>query len=144
MTLQILAPGAVLALWSLIMLGWLAVTRVPGMTKAGINAKNAPVGGRGIDLEPVLPMKTNWISHNYTHLMEQPTIFYPVIVILALVGQGDGWNLHLAWGYVGLRIIHSLWQALVNITPIRLLIFLLATTCLLILSINAVRATLAL
>lgn len=143
MNSPILAPAAVLVLWSLIMLFWLAVTRLPAMSKAGIDLKTAPPGGRGIDLEPVLPAKLNWISHNYTHLMEQPTLFYAVVGILALAGGGTCiLNVSLAWGYVGLRIVHSLWQALINVTSIRFLIFLLSTACLLILAINAVRATL--
>lgn len=142
MNSPILAPAAVLVLWSLIMLFWLAATRLPAMSKAGIDLKTAPPGGRGIDLEPVLPAKFNWISHNYTHLMEQPTIFYAAVVILALSEAGSGLNLTLAWAYVGLRIVHSLWQALVNVTSIRFLLFLLSTACLLVLAINAVRVTL--
>lgn len=142
MNSPILAPAAVLVLWSLIMLFWLAATRLPGMAKVGINLKTAPPGGRGIDLEPALPAKVNWISHNYTHLMEQPTLFYATVGILALAGAGSGLNLTLAWGYVGLRIVHSLWQALVNITSIRFLLFLLSTACLLTLAINAVCVTL--
>ncbi len=138
----ILAPAAVLVLWSLIMLTWVAATRFPGMIKSGIDLKALPPGGRGVDLESVLPAKINWISHNYTHLMEQPTLFYAIVGILALAGHGGGINTTLAWAYVGLRIIHSLWQALVNITMIRLAIFLVSTLCLLALSINAVRATL--
>ena len=142
MNSPILAPAAVLVLWSLIMLLWMAAVRFPGMSKAGIDLKAAPPGGRGIDLEPMLSAKANWLSHNYTHLMEQPTIFYAAVAILALSGAGDGINATLAWAYVGLRIIHSLWQALVNITAVRFLIFLIATICLFALAINAVRATL--
>ena len=142
MNSPILAPAAVLVLWSLVMLFWLAVTRLPAMSKAGIDLKTAPPGGRGIDLEPVLPAKLNWISHNYTHLMEQPTLFYAVVGILALAGAGSGLNLTLAWGYVWLRIAHSLWQSLINVTSIRFLIFLLSTICLFTLAINAVCATL--
>ena len=131
-----------LVLWSLVVLVWLAAKRLPGMAKVGIDLKTAPPGGRGIDLEPVLPARLNWISHNYTHLMEQPTLFYAVVGILALAGAGSGTNLTLAWAYVGLRIVHSLWQALINVTSVRFLIFLVSTLCLLVLSINAVRATL--
>jgi uncharacterized MAPEG superfamily protein len=141
MNSPILAPAAALVLWSLLMLVWLAVTRLPAMGKAGIDLKTAPPGGRGVDLEPVLPAKLNWISHNYTHLMEQPTLFYAVVGILALSGQGAGMNVTLAWAYVGLRIVHSLWQALVNVTAIRFLIFLISTICLFALAVNAVRAT---
>lgn len=142
MNSPILAPAAVLILWSIIMLVWLALTRLPAMAKAGIDLKTAPPGGRGIDLEPVLPAKLNWISHNYTHLMEQPTLFYAVVGILAIAGAGSGINATLAWGYAGLRIVHSIWQALVNITSIRFLLFSLSTICLLILAINALRVTL--
>src|SRR3546814_17666586 len=80
MSESILAPGAVLALWTLIMLVWVAATRFPAMAKAGIDVKAAPPGGRGADLETVLPPNVNWKSHNYTHLLEQPTLFYAVIV----------------------------------------------------------------
>ena len=49
---NLLAPGAVLVLWTLIMLIWVAATRFPAMAKAGIDVKAAPPGGRGADLEP--------------------------------------------------------------------------------------------
>jgi uncharacterized MAPEG superfamily protein len=143
-TLEILAPGAILILWSVVMLGWLAATRLPAMSKIGMDLKNAAPGGRGADIDPNVPPSVAWKSHNYAHLMEQPTIFYPAIIILALTGAGTGLNLYLAWGYVVFRIIHSLYQALVNKVSVRFVIFLLSTVCLAGLAVNAVRATLAL
>ncbi|MEY2926459.1 MAG: hypothetical protein RL367_936 [Pseudomonadota bacterium] len=137
----ILGPAAVLVLWSLIMLVWTAGTRLPAMAKTGIDLKAAPPGGRGADLEAILPASVNWKSHNFSHLMEQPTLFYAVVAILALASQGGGLNTTLAWGYVGLRIAHSLWQALVNTIPVRFTLFLVSTLCLFALAINAVRAT---
>lgn len=68
------------------MMVWLAATRLPGMAKAGIGLKTAPPGGRGIDLESVLPTRVNWVSHNYTHPLEQPTLCDAVAGILALSG----------------------------------------------------------
>jgi hypothetical protein len=141
MTLQILAPAAVLVVWSLVMLLWMAATRLPAASKANLDIKT---GGRGQDIDPQLSPNIAWKSHNYTHLMEQPTIFYPTIIILAMTGAGTGWNLNLAWGYVVLRIIHSLYQSLVNKVMIRFAIFLAATICLIILAINALLVTLAL
>ena len=85
MNLNVLAPAAVLALWSLIMLFWMVMVRAPAMKKAGINlAEPLPGGRRGIDLEPLLPDSVNWKAHNYEHLHEQPTVFYVVLVLLAL------------------------------------------------------------
>jgi uncharacterized MAPEG superfamily protein len=138
----ILAPAAVLVLWSLIMLLWMAGTRFPGMAKSGMDLKSAAPGGRGVDLEAVLPPNINWKSHNYTHLMEQPTLFYAVVGILALTGASGGLNTQLAWAYVILRIVHSLWQALINTVAIRFSLFLVLTICLFVLAINAVRVTL--
>ncbi len=142
MSENLLAPGAVLALWTLIMLVWVAVTRFSAMAKAGIDLKAAPPGGRGADLEDVLPPLTNWKSHNYTHLVEQPTIFYAVIIFLHLSGGSTDLTRGLAWAYVVLRIVHSLWQSTVNRIPVRFTIFALATLCLVALSLLAVIATL--
>lgn len=136
----IFAPAIALVLWSLVMLGWLAITRLPAMSKAGLNL-NRLVGSRGANLEGVIPDRANWKSHNYTHLMEQPTIFYVTVVILGVIGAGDGVNLQLAWAYVTLRIAHSLVQALWNRVTVRFLLFCASTLALLLLAINAARAT---
>jgi hypothetical protein len=141
MQAQILAPAAVLVVWTLIMLIWTAATRLPAMKKTGMDLKTAPPGGRGQNLEGVLPDTVNWKSHNYSHLVEQPTIFYATVVILALMGAG-ALDVLLAWAYVALRIVHSLWQALVNRVPVRFAIFALASMCLVVLAVRAVMATL--
>lgn len=141
MQAQILAPAAVLVLWSLIMLFWTAATRLPAIEKIAGGIKNTKPGGRGQDLEGVLPDKINWKSHNYAHLMEQPTIFYPAVIIIAMMGGGS-LDVLLAWVYVGLRMIHSVYQATVNVVRIRFLIFLMATMALLTLAVRAVMATL--
>jgi hypothetical protein len=111
------------------------------MSQAGLDLSRA-VGSRGANLEGVLPDRVNWKSHNYTHLMEQPTLFYATVIILGVTGVGDGINLTLAWAYVGLRIVHSIVQATWNRVSIRFTIFCLATTALLLLAINAARVTL--
>ena len=136
MNSPILAPAAMLVLWSLVVLAWMAITRLPAMSKAGIDLRTL-VGGRGPDLQGVIPDQVNWVAHNYNHLMEQPTIFYASVVILALNGAGDGLNLSLAWVYVVLRVAHSLVQATFNRVAIRFSLFGLSTLALLILAVNA-------
>jgi hypothetical protein len=138
---SILAPAAVLVAWSLIMLLWLAGTRFPAIFKSGMDLKAAPPGGRGADLEAILPANVNWKSHNYTHLMEQPTIFYAAVLILAVAGAATPMLVNFAWGYTILRIIHSLYQATINVVMVRFAIFVLATICLLVLAVHAVLAT---
>ena len=141
-TPSILGPVAVLILWSLVVLTWVALTRFPAFARAGIDLRHAPRGARYVDVERGGGVKVNWVSHNYTHLMEQPTLFYAAVAILALAGEGAGINTNFAWAYVSLRIVHSLWQGLVNTIPIRISLFTLSTLCLWVLAINAVRATL--
>jgi hypothetical protein len=141
MQAQILAPAAVLVVWTLLMLAWTAVTRFGAMAKAGVDIRTAPPGGRGVNLDGVLPDQVQWKSHNYAHLVEQPTVFYATVVILAIVGAGAA-DVLLAWAYVAIRIVHSLWQATVNKIPVRFTLFLLATACLLVLAIHAIMATL--
>ncbi len=141
MLAQMLAPAAVLVLWSLIMMYWLAWARFPVLKGLGNDSKLARPGGRGQDLEDVAPAPTVWKSHNYTHLMEQPTIFYPTVVILALTGAG-AIDVLFAWIYVALRIVHSIWQATVNVVRIRFLLFIISSFALTILAVRAVIATL--
>ncbi|MBK8374362.1 MAPEG family protein [Sphingorhabdus sp.] len=137
----ILAPAAVLVAWSLVMLLWMAGTRFPAIFKSGMDLKASPPGGRGQDLEGILPANVNWKSHNYTHLMEQPTIFYAAVLILAVAGAATPMLVNVAWGYTILRIIHSVYQATINVVMVRFTIFVLATICLAVLAVNAVLAT---
>ena len=141
MQAEMLAPAAVLIAWSLVMLLWTAFTRFPALKKAGIDLANAKPGGRGQDLEGVLPDSVQWKSHNYAHLMEQPTLFYAVSVIIALLGAGAG-DVLVAWIYVSLRIVHSLWQATVNRLTVRFPLFVLGTVALAWLAIRAISLTL--
>ena len=140
--IPILAPPAVLVLWSLVMLLWMSATRFPAFAKAGLKVGEAEPGSRYVDVESMMPARVNWKSHNYTHLMEQPTIFYAAVLILALAGEGSGINLAFAWAYVAIRVVHSIWQATVNIISVRVTLFTLSTLCLWVLAINAVRTTL--
>jgi len=139
----LLAPAAVLILWTLLVMAWMVITRFSAFRTANIDLGKAKPGGRGQNLEGVLPDRVMWPSHNYAHLLEQPTLFYAVVVILALMGEASRINVALAWAYVGLRIIHSLWQIRVNLIPVRFLIFMLSSGVLIALAVRAVVAALA-
>ena len=136
----ILAPAAVLVVWSLLMLFWLAGTRLPAMSKLGVDMSKA-VGGRGVDIDPNVPPEVAWKSHNYAHLMEQPTIFYATIFIIAIAGAATPLLVSFAWAYVMLRVVHSVYQATINQVMVRFGIFMLSTLCLLVLAVHALLAT---
>tara|TARA_R110000751_G_scaffold2018_18_gene10516 strand:+ start:301759 stop:302196 length:438 start_codon:yes stop_codon:yes gene_type:complete len=135
-----LAPAAVLIAWSLLILFWMAFTRLPALSKAGGLGAAKP-GGRGQDLEGVIPDRINWKSHNYAHLMEQPTLFYAASVIIALLGA-TALDTVFAWIYVALRVVHSIWQATVNVVKIRFLLFIASTIALIYLAYRALALTL--
>ena len=137
--MDILKPMVVLAGWTMVMWLWMYATRIPAMSAAKIDA-NAMVGGTGKDLDVVLPPRVQWIAHNYNHLHEAPTVFYAVALTLAMVGKGDGLTATIAWFYVGLRIAHSLQQALSNRVVVRFGIFVLSSLTLIALVVQAARA----
>ncbi len=133
----ILAPVVALVAWTLLIMAWMAVTRFAAFKQMGLTVWTVPRGSRGANMEGQAPDQVMWKSHNYTHLHEQPTIFYAIALALALMDQGSGLNLLLAWGYVGLRILHSLFQTMVNIVAYQFAIFSLASLCLLGLTVQA-------
>jgi hypothetical protein len=133
----IIAPVVALVAWTLVMQVWMYAVRLPAMRRKGISLKGR-VGGRGGQLDGVVEDQVQWKAHNYNHLMEQPTLFYAIAIALALIGGGDIWiNVWLAWAYVGLRILHSLIQAITNVVRWRFLVFSLASFCLLGLTVHA-------
>ena len=134
----ILAPVVALVCWTLLMMLWMVLTRIPAMKRAGLSLGNAPAGSRGTNLDGVLDDGAQWKAHNYNHLMEQPTLFYAIALSLVLMGFNAPINAWLAWGYVGFRIAHSLVQATVNIVKFRFAMFFLSSLCLIGLAIHAV------
>jgi len=142
MVAPMIAPALALVIWSLVMLVWMAAVRMPALAKLKIDPEQAR-GGRGQDLDRILPREINWPAHNYVHLMEQPTIFYATVLAIAILGAGTPFTVGLAWAYVGLRVIHSIWQATVNSIPVRASLFFLSSLVLLVLAINGLIVALA-
>lgn len=136
---EILQPVVVLIAWTLVMWVWMIAARLPAMKAAGIDLGKL-TGGKGSDADKVLPPQAQWPSHNYNHLLEQPTIFYAVALVIALTGTGDGVNAMIAWGYVGLRIVHSIVQATFNRVSVRFALFVLSSLALVALTLHAAMA----
>ena len=128
----LLGPVVVLVAWSIAMFFWMAIARAPQL-----RGRKIPDGARGVDMERADPGRRNWPAHNYQHLMEQPTVFYAIVFALVLMGFDPPINVYLAWGYVGFRIVHSIFQSTVNVVPVRFLLFLGATLCLIGLTTHA-------
>ncbi len=133
----LILPVMLLAAWSMFMWLWMYITRIPAIIKARmIMDSNAP---RGEQMN-LLPPQVRWKADNYNHLMEQPTLFYAVVLGLVLSGLDGQSNQVLAWLYVGSRVIHSLIQAMTNIIKWRFSIFIVSSLFLIGLIVNGIRA----
>ena len=123
MQASMIAPVMALVAWSPVMWVWMYVQRIPVMQKAGIKPQDARFPG-SLD---VLPDAARQAADNYNHLMEQPTIFYAAALAIQAAGHADGMAAHLAWVYVGVRVLHSLLQVSLNLVPVRFLLFVAST-----------------
>jgi hypothetical protein len=131
---SMLAPVVALVAWTFVMWLWMYVTRIPAISKAKLRLD--PNEPRGAQMA-TLPPNVRWKADNYNHLFEQPTVFYPIAIVLALLGQGSALDLGLAWAYVALRVVHSVFQATVNKIEVRFVLFALSSLVLIALTVRA-------
>jgi hypothetical protein len=120
---SLLTPMLALIVWSLVIWIWMGATRIPAMRAAGMDPQDA---AHTSSLDS-LPSSARRVADNYNHLMEQPTIFYALVLYIVFKGHSDGLHITMAWAYVGLRVLHSLIQCTVNIVNLRFLVFVLST-----------------
>ncbi|MGB3723878.1 MAG: MAPEG family protein [Pacificimonas sp.] len=103
---------------TLVMFIWMYVTRLPAMTKAGIAPQDAAHPG-----SYQLPSRVARVADNYNHLFEAPALFYAIVIAIVVLGQADQMHVWCAWGYVIMRVAHSLVQATANIVMLRFALF---------------------
>lgn len=132
-----LATVVALAAWTFVIWFWMYATRIPAITRAKLRLDpNAPRG----EQMATLPPRVRWKADNYNHLFEQPTLFYAIAITLALLGKDHGLELILAWSYVGLRVMHSLVQTLLNKIELRFALFAISSLVLLVMTVRAALA----
>jgi hypothetical protein len=125
---DLLLPAIALAAWTFVMWAWMYVTRLPAIRRVGMKLDpNAPRGEQMASL----PAEVRWKADNYNHLFEQPTLFYPVVIIAALLPGSGSTDLALAWTYVVLRVVHSVFQATINRIEVRFVLFFVSSLVLL-------------
>ena len=122
-------PVLALVGWTFVMWVWMYVTRVPAIQSADIDMEELSRTGAPL----VMPAEVARVADNYNHLHEQPTIFYAVALVGALVAAADSWAVALAWLYVAVRVTHSLVQATRNPIFVRFMIFAFASVVLFVL-----------
>lgn len=129
-----LQPVVALVLWTFVMWAWMYVTRIPAIQRTGMKLDGHIPRGEQMNQ---LPAQVRWKADNYNHLFEQPTLFYAVALALAILGDATQLSLNLAWTYVGLRVVHSVFQATINKIEVRFVLFAISSLVLLALAIRA-------
>jgi len=117
----LLRPVAAMAGWTFAMEAWMYATRIPAISKYKVSTNPTKVKE---EMNTKIPPHIRFIADNFNHLHEQPTVFYAVAIALALAGDGHKYTEYGAWSYVGVRIVHSLFQSLVNKVEVRFPLFL--------------------
>ena len=112
----LLTPVFTLILWTFAITAIMAYGRVR-FTKDPQDAAHTR------DLKGMMPAWVERTADNYNHLFEQPVAFYVVTLSIALMNDIEPLMVQLAWGFVFVRIIHSLVQLTINIVLLRFAIF---------------------
>ncbi len=131
---QIIAPVIALVLWSFVMWAWMYATRIPAIVRNKLVYDPQRPNAEFLNQ---IPASARWKADNLNNLMEQPTLFYAVVLSLAILGVESGADVILAWAYVAIRVAHSLVQALVNIIALRFSLFVIGSLALLALTLRA-------
>jgi hypothetical protein len=131
-----LTPILALIIWTLIIWVWMYATRIPAMQNVKLDPESAIHPGA----LNILPVNARVVADNYNHLHEQPTIFYALAFYTHLAGAGDAANIWLAWGFVAIRIAHSLAQIIVKKVMVRFPLFVLAAIVLIVLAVRNLMA----
>ncbi len=122
--MDLIAPLAVQVILTLALLFAMAYFRV----KAIITREVRP---RDIALrQPNWPEKATRFANCFHNQLETPMLFYVLVILLIITKLADSAFLYLAWGFVGVRVIHAYSQVTKNFSNLRFYSFALAVTVL--------------
>jgi hypothetical protein len=129
-TSPILKPALALVVWTQVVMVWLYARRIPALEKLKAEGKfnlDKMSTATKDQFNAVVPAPARWVADNYTHLMEHPTIFYALTFYIDRANYGSPIMVKLAWGYVGLRVVHSFVQGCGNAIMVRFSVFISST-----------------
>ena len=89
------------------------------------------------ELRPRLSPRMRFITDTYNHRVEQPVLFYALVVYLHLSELADDLQVQMAWLYVLARVVHSLIHLTSNNVSARALTFVTATIILIAMILRA-------
>ena len=131
---QFLTPVLALILWTFVMWVVMYKRRIPAMNAL---SKDPQKFIDDPELWAKMPANATNAADNYNHLHEQPVIFYALMFYISLSQQADNIYMYFAWGYVGIRVVHSLVQITTNKVMHRFSLFALGSILLMAMGIRS-------
>lgn len=99
----IFLPVAALAVWTLIVQLQIPLRRFAASFARKVTAEDFKLGESAR-----VPANVTIANRAYMNLLEAPVLFYVACLVAFEAGKVDEIVVMLAWGYVGLRAVHSL------------------------------------
>ena len=130
--MDVLNPMLAMIAWSGCVVAMLMATRIPVVLKYWGKLQQAM---HSDEMRPKLPARMRYVTDNYNHLLEQPTLFYATVVYIHLAGTATALTVSLAWAYAATRVVHSVVQLSVNNVSWRAAVFALSSLILLVMII---------
>ena len=127
-----LTPALALIIWTLIMLMVMYKRRIPAMNAISKRTQDFIDDPK---LGEKMPAPARWAADNYNHLHESLTIFYALMFTIFLMDKVTPLALYCAWGFVIIRVIHSLVQITSNNVGVRFSLFLLSVVLLIVMAL---------
>jgi len=114
----ILWPMFGLALWTSLVLMLIPLARVRAALRRDVVVDDFRYGESA-----AVPAAVSIPNRNYMNLLELPTLFYVVCLLLYITGGASTLATTLTWTYVALRVVHSLVHLTYNRVIHRLALF---------------------
>ncbi len=128
-----LTPVLALIIWTLIIMVVMYKRRIPAMNAISKRTQDFIDDPK---LGEKIPAPARWAADNYNHLHESPTIFYALMLTIFLMDKVTPLALYCAWGYVAIRVIHSIVQITSNNVLVRFSLFVLSAILLIIMALS--------
>lgn len=117
-TQQLLLACTALATWTFLIGFRLLFVRIGEMKANRIAPQSVALSGQAADR-----YEDTRASDNFKHLFELPVLFYALCALAVGSGTIPSWLPIAAWGFVALRVIHSLIQCSYNRVMHRFYVF---------------------
>ncbi|MGL4395611.1 MAG: MAPEG family protein [Hyphomicrobium sp.] len=118
MPIEIVLPMGVLALWTLIVLLLIPITRIRAARAGRVHVKDFRYGE-----SPNVPGDVSLPNRDYMNLLELPVLFYAACLVAYASQRIDPVIVTLAWAFVGARVAHSIVHLTYNNVLHRLVVF---------------------